>query len=159
MTNIKKFMDGVLGYVEVSSLLAKKAVDEVSVHRQAQKRAGDLRGPLLKQMLDVGVVAPHQKEAADAMLASHAETLNLLKAAVEKISELRQSGSPATLGKAVTEKEAGVGSGGGTPPPGSPVPGTENYDSLSDPVVGRRTSFKKASDVALARALDQPAGR
>jgi len=136
-----------LQFVETSSTLAKRALDEVGVHRQAQEKAAKLRPFVLQAMLDTGLAASHQKEAADAMLGSHAETLQLFKLACDKIAELKKGQTTKVagdLGKAVSEKAAGVGESVGSA-------GAGEYDSLTDPHVGRKTSYKKASDEALAR--------
>jgi hypothetical protein len=134
-------LDQQLAFVSLASATVKKALEEVGVSRQAQKRAADLRAPLLAHMIQAGVVRPQQKEAAEAMLGSHAETLQLLKAATDKITELR------------SEKKAAVepgAAGDGTPT--APPPGEKNgsdYNSLTDPNVGRRTTLVKESDKPL----------
>lgn len=150
-------LDQVVHYVEVSSLLGKRALDEVEVHRQSQKRASDLRGPLLDYMVEVGVVSGQQKEAAAAMLGSHAETLQLLKAAVDKLAAFKKhvktagdepgqavdaAGNPASNGAAPHAKEGSL-----------PLTKEGEYDSLNDPFVGRHTSFIKESDRKLLAGI------
>ena len=132
----------VLNYVAVSSALTKKALDELQVHRAAQQKAASVRPELLARMLQVGAIAEHQKQAGEAMLASHPETLSLLKLAVDKIEKLQGQvqKSAADLGQGV-EDNAGVKTAG-------------DYDSMNDPFVGRRTSQRKASDVAILRVLN-----
>jgi hypothetical protein len=132
-------LDNMVRYVEVSSLTAKRAIDEVETHRQAQKRASDLRQPLLDHMVQHGVVAAGQKEAAVAMLGSHAETLQLLKAAVDKIVELKMVKKGGDPGTATDPAEAGVAAGSAYEKQGE-------YNSLTHPVVGHKTSFVKESD-------------
>lgn len=153
----QQFLDTNLKFIEVGSALVKKAMDEIEVHRTSQKRAADLRGPLLDFLVQNGFIAEHQKQAAEAMLASHAESLQLLKAMGEKFAEYKKQTSikeAAALGKGESEKRAGLGGSGTT----TPVPnGNGQYDSLSDPFVGRKTSEKKASDLALMKVLDPPA--
>lgn len=138
------FLDKTLAVVEVASLFAKQAGAELDVHRQAQKRAAELRPALLDHLIQVGLVAPQSKQACEAMLASHAETLQLLKAAADKLVEAHAAAAkdqaPA-LGTGVPEKAA------------SAAPA---YDSLRGPYVGLRTSETKASDVEFARILDEP---
>lgn len=140
------FVDTTIKFVEIGSHLVKKAMDEISVHRQAQKRAADLRTPLLDYMIQKGVINANQKEAAAAMLGSHAETLQLLRAATDKIAEFEaaERARPAGLGEGVEVKEAGLAEA-------LPIGADGSYDSVNDPIVGRRTSEKKASDYALAR--------
>ena len=143
-----KFIANTLKFVEVASVAVKRAMDEVGVHRQAQKRASDLRAGILTKMIKLGCANEQQKEGADAMLASHAETLKLFDAAMDKIAELKlaleKRGSD--LGSPDSEKSASASFT------------TGDYDSLTDPFVGRKTSMKKASDIALSRVLE-PAGR
>jgi hypothetical protein len=100
---------------------------------------------VLETMLKEKVIHKEQKQAAAAMLASLPETLALLKSAVEKIGEYARSEKRAgDLGGPADSKTAAAVGGNG--------PGTAgHYDSLTDPLVGRRTSLKKASDIALAR--------
>ena len=137
-------LDNVIQFVEVSSLTAKKAIDEVETHRQAQKRAGDLRGALLDHMIKSGVVADHQRQAAEAMLGSHAETMQLLKAATDKIVELKGAVTKKAgdNGEAVDPSSLGLPGGRGYTQPG-------DYNSLTHPVVGEKTAFVKESDKPL----------
>lgn len=138
------FLDGVVDYVEVSSLATKKALDEVAVHRLSHEKAAALIPPLLAHMIDVGVVDDGtDKEAAAVMLQSHDTTLQLLKAAVDRIAEVKKAGGVPEPGKASDD------------PNGHSKQGSDqigDYDSLTNPVVGARTSFVKASDLPLLKA-------
>lgn len=145
MLHDQEFIDDTLRFVEVGSLALKQAMDEVDVHRSGQKRAAALRPELLELMLKTNTVATHQKQAAEAMLASHDTTLQLLKSAVEKLVEERK-GKPGDLGRAVPEKQAGLNG----------AANDNGYDSLTDPFLGRRTSQKKASDLAIEAVLQSP---
>lgn len=138
------FLDRVVDYVEVSSLAMKRALDETGVHRLAHEKAASLVDPLLTHMLEVGVVSPRDKEAAAIMLGSHDTTLQLLKAATDRIAELKKSAGVAEPGSAVDDpnghhKQASDGSDGG-------------YNSLTNPVVGARSSLVKESDLPLLKA-------
>lgn len=136
-------LDNVVKFVEVSSLTAKRAIDEVEVHRQAQKRASDLREPLLDYMVKSGVVVPQSRDGAAAMLSSHAETMSLLKAAVDKIVELKGLSKKAgDSGEAVDPATLGLPGGSGATKAGE-------YNSLTHPVVGHKTAFVKESDKPL----------
>lgn len=132
----ERTLDKVVKYVEVSSALTKRALDQNAVLRAGQEKAASLRAPLLKHMIDAGVVAPHQKEAAEVMLGSFDSSLQLLKSAVDKIVELKaelqkQAGEP---GKSEgDEKQASDGT----------------FDSLTNPHVGQRTSLVRESDKKL----------
>lgn len=139
MNQNQKFLDNVLSFVEVGSTAVKRAMDEVTVHRQSQKRAADLRSSLLDHMVASGVVAGHQKQAADAMLGSHAETMQLLKAAVDKIVELRKDVNAKTAGDLGT-------------PDGKGRALSSEYNSLTNPFVGAKTAELKESDMHLLKA-------
>lgn len=136
------FLDNVVDYVEVSSLATKKALDEVAVHRQSHEKAAALVDPLLKRMLEVGVIDGTDKEAAEVMLQSHDTTLQLLKAAVDKLAETKSSGGVPEPGRATDD------------PNGHSKQGSDqgDYDSLTNPVVGARSQFVKASDLPLLKA-------
>lgn len=146
-------LDNVVGFIELSSMTTKRALDEIGVHRAAQEKAAALRPALLDHMLKSKVVQAHQKEAADAMLGSHPESLQLLKAATDKIVELnaeiqrlkaggtKQAGD---LGAGVDGGEVGVAAGGS-------FQGTGEYNSLTHPIVGEKTAFVRESDRKLAK--------
>lgn len=137
-----------LQFVQISSAFAKRAYDEIEVHRGQQKRAADLRPELLTYMVESGVIDQGSKEAAEAMLGSHAETMQLLKSAVDKIVELRKDNAV----KAAADFGEAEGTGGSSAP-------TEGYDSLNSPVVGGRPSAhvtKIASDDVLRRIMHSP---
>ncbi len=142
-------LDDVLKYVEITSFGMKRAMDEIDVHRGMQKKAADLQPPLLDKLLAMGLVAGHQKEAAQAMLGSHADTLQLFSNLAEKYAALRTEKSAAAhnLGGGVDAKQAGVT---------SPEP---DGSSMTSPWVGRHTGEKKASDLAILAVLDSPPGR
>jgi len=138
-----------LNYVAVTSALTKRALDEVQVHRTSQEKAASLRPTVLQQLIDAGCVGQHQKEAAEAMLGSHAETLQLLKSAATKIAEQQKqiSKTASDLGRGIDHKEAGLGKSAAA---------EGSYNSLTDGYVGRKTSEKKASDEAILRVLSDP---
>jgi hypothetical protein len=132
-------------FVAISSALNQRALDEVNVHRAAQEKAASLRDGVLKDMLDVGCVEPHQKQAAEAMLASHAETLGLLKEAMSVIARQQED-----------LKKAAMQLGAGEDDPKPTTLGKQASDSVNDGYVGRRTGEKKASDLAFEKILHNP---
>lgn len=145
-------LDGFVQYAEISSLTAKRALDEIGAHRQGQQKAASLRPALLAHMVEAGVIPPQQKEAADAMLAGHAETLQLLKAAVDKIKELRDA-----MGKQASDNGTGVdphdiGLDGNA---GHHHTKAGEYNSLTSPMVGAPTSFVKESDRPLLALINK----
>jgi SHS2 domain-containing protein len=133
-------------FIAASSALNDRLMGEVQAHRNREKQAAHKRQAVLDLMLQTGSVAPHQKQAAAEMLNNPAQTLDLLVNAINKMSAYKAASEKAAsdLGQAVTEKEAGFKSG------------TQVRDSLNDPYVGRRTSEKKASDVAILAVLNAP---
>lgn len=132
-------------FVAASSALTDRLMGEVKSSRAEKQAAANKLNAVLDRLLETGCVAPHQKQAAADMLANHGQSLDLLVNAVNKMQQYKQASEKAAsdLGQAVTEKEAGVAS--------APV-----TDSLNNPYVGRRTSEKKASDIALLAVLNSP---
>lgn len=133
-------------YVEISSMLAKRALDEVAAHRQQHEKAATLIVPLLKHMVDAKVVPEGRSKEAEDLLSTHEGTAQLLKAAVDKIVELQAVKTAGDLGMAVNENESGVGASlsGGAQKIGE-------YNSLTNPMVGGHTPYMKESDKALLR--------
>lgn len=133
-------------FIAASSALSDRLMSEVQAHREREKQAAAKRQAVLDLMLQTGSVAPHQKQAAAEMLANPAQTLDLLVNAINKMQAYKSASEKAAsdLGQAVSEKEAGVN------------PASQIRDSLNDPYVGRRTSEKKASDVAILAVLNAP---
>ncbi len=144
-----ELLDGMLDYVQKTSVTIKRAVDENQIYKQCQIKAAALRPQILELGKQVGCFPATQVKEAEAMLASHDTTLSLLKSAFDKIAELSAKGKT-ELGDAAdknTVKAAGDANGG-------PAPGS--YDSLNDPRVGHKTSQKKASDFAIEKVLLPP---
>jgi len=133
-------------FIAASSVLNDRLMGEVQSFREREKKASDKLSAVLDLMIETGCVAPHQKQAAAEMLGSHSQSLDLLVNAVKKMQGYKQASEKAAadLGQGVTEKEAGFKSQ------------SQASDSLSDPYVGRRSSEKKASDIALLKVLDAP---
>jgi len=133
-------------FIAASSALNDRLMGQVQSYREKEKQAAAKRDAVLKLMVETGCVAPHQKQAAAEMLGSHGQSLDLLVNAINKMHSYKQASekSAADLGQAVTEKEAGF------------KPQSQVRDSLNDPYVGRRTSEKKASDMAILAVLNAP---
>jgi hypothetical protein len=128
-------LDGVIGYVDLSSRTAKAALDEVGRHRKSAKEAADRVPGLLKHMVETGTCQKGQEKDATDLLSTHAGALVLLKTAVDKINELKGRLTDPAAG----DLGAAVGSGE-----------KRAEDSLTG-VVGARSSLRKASDVPLLR--------
>src|SRR6516164_1329050 len=106
---VEQFADTVLEFVELASFTTKKACDELVVHRG-----------MLDTLVKTGAVREEQREAANAMLGSHAETMNLLKSAVEELYRVRTEKQGTDLGEGIDDPEA---------------VNKQAYDSINDPVV------------------------
>lgn len=145
-------LDGVVQYIEVSSMATKRALDEVGVHRQSQEKAAALRPSLLDHMVKSKVVPEAQKQAAEVMLGAHDTTLQLLKAATDKIVELNAALARQKNG----EKQAGdLGRGVEGGEYNSSPAGEGEYNSLTHPIVGEKTAFVKESDKPLLALLNR----
>jgi|SRR5215471_19913328 len=141
--HVHQFADTALQFVELASFVVKRGCDELIVHRGLQKKASDLAPETLETLVKTGAVREEQRQAAAAMLGSHAETLQLLKWAAEELYKARTAKNAGALGEPVDDPERnGHGKNG--------------YDSLADPFVCRPTSQKKASDIAILKVLDDP---
>jgi len=81
--------NNMLRFVEVSSALGKRAVDEVTEIRGAQKTAAERIPGLVQQMVDSGVLGKNQTDTMTTKLASHNETLAILGSAVTKLAEAK----------------------------------------------------------------------
>ena len=135
-------VDSTLQFVGLASKLCKRACDEVRVHRSMQKKAADQAPVLLDLMVSTGAIPTEHKEAVAAMLGDHAGTMTLLKNAVDQLADARR--------KEGLKKATDLGRGEDDP---SAAP---EFDSLNGPFVGRKTSQKSASDMAILKVLEPP---
>ncbi len=143
-----------LTFVNASSILAKRALDEVQAHREMQKKASDLAKPLLEEMVRDGTVVAEHRKTAEIMLGDHPRSLELLKAASAKIVELRDELVKANEKLAHHGIKPEPGSAAGEPQTktaGDHTPAVL-HDSLTTPFVGQRTDQLKASDLAMMKA-------
>ena len=133
-------------FIAASSALNDRLMGEVQSHRAREKQAAAKRQAVLDLMVSTGSVAPHQKQAAAGMLGDHSQSLDLLVNAINKMQSYKAASEKAAsdLGQAVSDRESGVKSA------------STVRDSLNDPYVGRLTSEKKASDVAILAVLNAP---
>ena len=134
-----------LQFVGLASALANGALTELQTHRTGQEKAAALRTPVLDKLTQAGCVSANQKDAALTKLASHAGTLELLSNAAEVISRLQTQ---------ATEKRAGDLGEGVADDKRSGVSGHAAYNSMTDGYVGKKTSEKKASDLAIMAVLN-----
>jgi hypothetical protein len=147
-----------MSYLGVSSHFAKRALDEITVYRQAQTRAQALVPDTLAGMRKQALVADHEVKDAEAMLGSHEGSLAIVKLAVDRIAVLRaELAKQAAELQRLTGKKPSSDVGGATDPAKVGVDrALPTFDSLHDPYPGRPTMYKKASDEALAGILDDP---
>lgn len=133
-------------YIAASSALQDRLLAENQRFREAKNAAADKCAAVLDVMLQTGAAASHQKSAALQMLDSHAATLDLLVNATKKMAQYKaaaETTQSSELGRAVTEKEAGVKAAAA-------------YDPTSDPYVGRQSTKVRGSDLALRAVLNPP---
>lgn len=143
-------LDKSTAFAEMSSILVKRALDEVEVHRSAQTKAASLAPQVLDLMLKTGSARPEQKDTAAAMLGGHDTTLTLLKIATEKLADLRdinvkQAAEIVRLGG--NAKSAGDL---GRPVADTPAPAS---GSSPQPYVGARTDQVMESDRVFLRSI------
>lgn len=129
-----------LRFIEISSALGKEAMDKIAELEGQQKQASAVQPGLVEHLIETKVIDAGQKQAAENALRDHNQTQVLLKNAASKIQELREKSASA----AVTQMGQGEGPEKAAHDPNS---------SLTDPFVGRRTTEKKASDLALLKGL------
>lgn len=134
-----------LKYVELSSALTKRALDELVATRKVAQDAAAQHEAVLEAMIAGGTIQPAQKQAAAKLLLDPVQTLALLKNAAAKIGELKAA---AGTGKSASDRLGEAGSNGD----GVKAAHDPNY-SLSSPYVGERTTKLKASDMAMIRGL------
>lgn len=132
----------VLDFVQLTSVFAKKALDEVQQSRSEHNKAVEKVAEVVELMQETKTIQPKQAKEAQDLLRSHTGTMDLLKNAVERIDE---------LSKQVTKQASELGR-----PEDDPSSKENTFDSLNSPWVGRRTSEKKASDRAFERILEEP---
>lgn len=133
-----KLATQVLRYVQVSSALSKRALDNLAQKQAGERQAAGMVPGLIDSLLKADAIGQDQKQAAAQMLGSHAQTMTLLKNAVAKIAELKQAST-----KQASEL-------------GAPAGDTEPSVSKPSPFVGRRTSEKSAADRVFFEKLGLP---
>jgi hypothetical protein len=134
-------------YVDVSSLLAKKALDSIATYEATQKKAAEMRPAVLDRLMTLGLIAPEHKQAADAMLGAHPETMSLLKMSGERNAALERE-----IGALKTANEELVKKASARRPQGDAADDPlrkQASDSLSNPLIGARSGDVRASDLPL----------
>jgi len=129
-----------LRFVELASSMGKQSMDTIAQYEAREKAASEAIPGLIEHLISTKVIEPGQKQAAENALKDHGQTQALLKNAATKIQETRE--------KAASAQVTGLGQ-----PEGQTKQAHDPNDSLTDPFVGRRSSEKSASDIALFRGL------
>lgn len=89
--------------IEAFSSLTGRLLEQNRNYSAQAKEASDKRGGVLEKMLATGAIQPHQKSAAEAMLSSQAQTMDLLCSALEKMAAYKAAAEQANaeLGRPV----------------------------------------------------------
>jgi len=128
-----------LRFVQLSSELSKRALDERNQLTEDREKAAAGRDQLIGSMLEAEAINDNQQTKVAEMLGFHDGTTKLLKSAIARIAELSK-----------TQKQAGE-LGEGVDP--SVVDGSPKEAAVNDNYVGARSSEKRASDRALLEGL------
>jgi len=80
-----------LRYIEASSSLHERLLEQNRNYAAQEKMAKDKRGGVIEKMLSVSAIHPHQKAAAEAMLSNPAQALDILCNALDKMAEFKQA--------------------------------------------------------------------
>jgi len=134
-----KIASHAVSFVQVASAFAKRATDELTARRNAEKQAHAQLAETVELMLKAAAIKPEQKEAAASLLGSHAGTMQLLKKAVEKIAENKATKTAGDLGGPGDLETATGGNG--------------EHELATQPVIGARNNQKRGSDLAFMRGL------
>jgi hypothetical protein len=139
----REFLGGTLQFIRLSGHAVKRAGEQIRVYEQLEKRAEAVRGPVLQHLVRSGLVDADQVKAAEALLASHEGTLQVLKQACDLLVEARAAGA----------QKAASALGSGVADPAAPAAGLPGgYNSLTNNQVGVPTSELKESDRLLLEA-------
>jgi hypothetical protein len=133
-----------LAYIQASSALAKRALDDRNELAQDREKAAAGREALINEMIAAEAIGDGQQEKVAAMLSTHADTTALLKSAVARIAEL-----------SANQKQAGDNLGQGVD---NDVVSGAAPTARNDNYVGEKTAEAKESDVALLSGLGLPVG-
>lgn len=101
-----KLQRDILSYIQVSGILAKNAMAELETVGAERKQASALAEPLLNDLVRSGLVPEDRRKTASDLLATHAGTIQLLKAAGDKLraeAAVKQASDAAQLGRGVTQ--------------------------------------------------------
>jgi len=148
-----------LHLVEVASQGFENALDQIAIHQLAQQKAASLAPSILQTMLEGGLIPVKDKEAAAAMLGSHAETMSLLKNACDDLAAANALIKKAGLEKDEEDKKLKTKQASEI---GSPVPETPTSTKSSNQngdmpyLIGSRGDGNRASDLPLLNLANIP---
>ena len=126
-----------LQYVAVTSALCKRALDTLAIKQAAEKRASAQVPALVDLLIQNSLIGANEKQAALEALNDHTQALAILKSAVDKLAAAKKAG--------IRKEASDLGHAEGSAVPEA-QPAQSNY-------LGRRTSEKKGSDIALLKAM------
>lgn len=136
---------GVLKYVTTSSVLLKRAVDEINQFQAKEAAARPMIGPTVDLGVRYGLFPEGTQKEASALLSTHKGTLELLQSAMNKMAEMQHE---------LTQKSASDLGHEYNPPAVGPAV----VDPTKTPYIGLRTHYSPA-DAALMRIFEDPRGR
>ena len=144
--NTQNLLQPMLNFVKLAGLYAEKSSTELARVKVQQTKAASAIPALVDHLIATGAVDGSLRKEAQDLLSDHAETLGMLKDAVDKLAAAKAEN------KDLLTKMA---SDGGTAVPSQSGGGPEDNASLNTPFVGgRRIPLgKRASDIAFHRAL------
>jgi len=140
----------IVQFIELAGCTVKKALDAVGQKKKDDASIEAYTNSSIKKMAEEHLIDAGEEKRARELLSTHSGALSLLGNALDKIAELSSKYKEAQKSNRELTKRAASNLGRGVDNVGD---GDLGYDSINDPVVGRRTSQKKASDVALAKGL------
>lgn len=150
-TKLAQVADLTLRFVEAAGHTIDRSLEELQVYRNQREKAAAERDALLKELMDAGLVSAQEKAAATAMLGEHVTTFAMLRNAARQLVAARTKEAAAG-----TEKKANARLGNAESEDNGRGRSHDPASSLTNPHVGRRTTEKKASDVAMLTRLGLP---
>lgn len=145
-----------LNLVNVATTGLEQAMDKIAVFEAGKVKAAQMASGILKLMLDTGLISGTDKQAAEIMLGSHAETMMLLKNACDELVELRAIVKKANLDPIPEPKKEKKGASElGNPEPdiGS---SKEKSSSKLPHLIGSRSDGNRESDIPLLNLAGIP---
>jgi hypothetical protein len=119
---MSNFSEKAIDYIQCVEAALDVAEKQLNEKRAADERIGELLPKAVDALIQFERIDPADREKAASALTSHVKALEILI----KAADVSKTVKPKALGK--PEKQA------------------NNYDSMNDPYVGRRTTSERESD-------------